>query len=113
MAPANNTLRPSLAGLQRRSRELLAWQAAHGKPSPASPNDAPDADAATPGGLGKDQIGSLFYGHVTRDRIDRVLQQLTSLDVISLRPHETGRGPGRRPAIWAPAGGAKDACQDN
>ncbi len=50
MAPANNTLRPSipsLADIERRRRELLGWQAAHRAPStksPAEPLGDPAAD---------------------------------------------------------------------
>src|SRR3984957_787224 len=43
MAPANNSLRPSiptLAAVEQRRRELLAWQAAHKAPSPETPVDS-------------------------------------------------------------------------
>ena len=47
MAPANNSLRasiPSLAAIEHRRRELLAWQAAHRAPSPASSDDPAAAE---------------------------------------------------------------------
>jgi hypothetical protein len=72
-----------------------------------------EAISAAPGGLSKNQIGGLFHGHVTKDRIELALQQLCTLGVIGLRPDEPGRGPGRRPTIWAPASGVKGAGPGN
>ncbi len=51
MAPANNIRRasiPSLAAIEHRRRELLAWQAAHRAPSPASSDDSLTASSEDP-----------------------------------------------------------------
>ena len=52
MAPANNTLRasiPSLAAIEQRRRELLAWQAAHRAPSADPSNNLGPAPHCTVG----------------------------------------------------------------
>ena len=67
--------------------------------------------AAAPGGLSKMQIRGLFHGHVSTERIELALQQLTSLGLINLREPEGGRG--RPSTIWAPASGAKAAGLGN
>jgi hypothetical protein len=84
-------------------------------------NDAPidptarrisEAISAAPEGLSLGQIGGLFHGHVSKERIDLAIQQLSTLGIIDChRPTAPGRG---RPAtIWAPASGAKNAGRGN
>jgi len=53
------------------------------------------------------QIRGLFHGHVSTERIELALQQLTSLGLIGLREPERGRG--RPSTIWAPVSAAKAA----
>jgi hypothetical protein len=67
---------------------------------------------SAPGGLSKWQISGVFHGHVSKERIDLALQQLTALGIIGCnQPPATGRG---RPAtIWAPAGAAKETGRGN
>src|SRR5271156_4640364 len=67
--------------------------------------------AAAPEGLSKMQIRGLFHGHVSSERIELALQQLTSLGIINLRKPERGRG--RPSTIWAPASGGKAAGLGN
>ncbi len=53
---------------------------------------------ATPQGLTKNQIRELFHRHVSRERIDLALEQLSSLELID-RHTEPGRG--RHSTLWA------------
>ena len=78
-------------------------------------NDAPidptarrisEAISAAPGGLSKAQIGGLFHGHLSKERIELALQQLCTLGVISCR-RQPGRG--RPSTIWTPLAGANHA----
>ena len=78
-------------------------------------NDAPldptarrinEAVCAHPEGMSKNQIRGLFHGHVSKERIELALQQLSTLGLIDDR-RQPGRG--RPSTIWTPAGGAKDA----
>jgi hypothetical protein len=78
-------------------------------------NDAPidptarrisEAISDRPDGMSKGQIGALFHGHVSKERIELALQQLSTLGIIDDR-RQPGRG--RISTIWTPAGGAKDA----
>jgi hypothetical protein len=80
-------------------------------------NDAPidpiahrisEAVCAHPEGMSKVQIRALFHGHVSQERIELALQQLSTLGVIDDR-RQPGRG--RTSTIWTPAGGAKDAAR--
>jgi hypothetical protein len=67
MAPADNTLRPSipsLAAIEHRRRELLAWQAAHQAPAAEPPED-PTAD--------EDPI---------LEEVNRLAEELESLQVL-------------------------------
>jgi hypothetical protein len=48
----------------------------------------------------------LFHGHVSKERIDLALQQLSTLGLIDCY-REPGRG--RPSTIWAPTGAVKDA----
>ena len=50
---------------------------------------------AHPEGLSKTQIRALFHGHITVERIDRALEQLATLGLISSQTSAAGRG---RPA---------------
>ena len=59
---------------------------------------------AAPEGLTKGQISALFHRHVSRERIDLALQQLSSLGAIT-RHIEAGRG--RPSTLWAAAEAAK------
>ena len=68
--------------------------------------------AATPGGLTKMQITSVFHGHVSKERIDLALQQLSTLGLIGCH-HPPAPGRGRPSTVWAPAGGAKDGGRGN
>ncbi len=54
------------------------------------------------------QIRGLFHGHVSQERIELALQQLSTLGIIDWH-REPERGRGRPSTIWAPAGGAKAA----
>ncbi len=78
-------------------------------------NDAPidptarrisEAVCAHPEGLSQVQIRALFHGHVSKERIDLALEQLSNLELIDYH-RQPGRG--RASTIWTPAGGAKDA----
>jgi len=53
---------------------------------------------ATPQGLTRTQISGLFRRHVSRERIDLALEQLSSLGLINAQT-ETGRG--RPSTLWA------------
>jgi hypothetical protein len=84
-------------------------------------NDAPidptarrisEAVCAHPEGMSKGQIGALFHGHVSKERIELALQQLSTLGLIDCH-REPERGSGRPATIWAPASGAKGAALGN
>jgi hypothetical protein len=62
--------------------------------------------ASPAGGLSKTQIGVLFHGHVSIERIDRALAELTSLGLISCA---TQAGRGRPSTLWAPVQDRKAA----
>ena len=71
-----------------------------------------EALSAAPGGLTKLQIIGIFCGHVSKERIDLALQQLSTLGIIGSRqPPATGRG--RPSTVWTPVGGAKNAGKGN
>jgi hypothetical protein len=71
-----------------------------------------EALSAAPGGLTKLQIIGIFCGHVSKERIDLALQQLSTLGIIgSHQPPATGRG--RPSTVWTPVGGAKNAGKGN
>jgi hypothetical protein len=71
-----------------------------------------EALSAAPGGLTKLQIIGIFCGHVSKERIDLALQQLSTLGNIgSHQPPATGRG--RPSTVWTPVGGAKNAGKGN
>ncbi len=53
----------------------------------------------SPGGLSKTQLGILFHGHVSSERIELALAELTSLGLVS---SGTLPGRGRRSTVWAP-----------
>ena len=53
---------------------------------------------ATPQGLTRNQIRELFHRHVSRERIDLALEQLSSLGLID---RHTEPGPGRHSTLWA------------
>jgi hypothetical protein len=58
------------------------------------------------------QIIGIFCGHVSKERIDLALQQLSTLGIIgSHQPPATGRG--RPSTVWTPVGGAKNAGKGN
>jgi hypothetical protein len=59
---------------------------------------------AAPEGLTKGQISALFHRHVSRERIDLALQQLSSLGAVT-RHIEAGRG--RPSTLWAAVEAAK------
>ena len=61
---------------------------------------------AAPEGLTKAQISALFHRHVSRERIDLALQQLSSLGAVT-RHIEAGRG--RPSTLWAAAEDTKAA----
>jgi hypothetical protein len=50
-----------------------------------------------PEGLSRDAIRGIFHGHVSKERIDLALQQLTALGLTS---RETSTGRGRRGTHW-------------
>ncbi len=62
---------------------------------------------AAPEGLTRTQIRGLFHGHVSTERIDLALEQLSSLGLINRRT-ETGRG--RSSTLWA---GVEDTKADD
>jgi hypothetical protein len=53
---------------------------------------------ATPEGLTRTQIRGLFHGHLSKQRIDLALQQLSSLGLIN---RHTAIGHGRPSTLWA------------
>ena len=53
---------------------------------------------AAPEGLTRNQIRGLFHGHVSRERIDLALEQLSSLGLIN---RHTATGHGRPSTLWA------------
>ncbi len=57
-----------------------------------------EALTSNPGGLSKTQMRGLFHGHITVERIDLALEQLSTLGLISPRV-EAGRG--RSATLWA------------
>jgi hypothetical protein len=59
-----------------------------------------------PQGLSQTQIRSLFNHHISKERIDRALEQLISLGLIR---NETSPGPGRHATMWAKVSKAADA----
>ncbi len=61
--------------------------------SPVNPTAQRIGEAldAAPEGLTRNQIRGLFHGHVSKERIDLALEQLSSLGLINRRT-ETGRG---------------------
>ena len=61
---------------------------------------------AAPEGLTKTQIRGLFHGHVSTERIDLALEQLTSLGLINRR---IAAGRGRSSTFWFPAEDTKVA----
>jgi hypothetical protein len=61
---------------------------------------------AAPEGLTKTQIRGLFHGHVSTERIDLALEQLTSLGLINRR---IAAGRGRSSTFWFPAEDTKAA----
>jgi len=61
---------------------------------------------AAPEGLTKTQIRGLFHGHVSTERIDLALEQLSGLGLISRR---TAAGRGRSSTFWFPGEDTKAA----
>jgi hypothetical protein len=53
---------------------------------------------ATPEGLTRKEIGALFHGHVSRERIDMALERLTSQ---GLATNQTTPGRGRPATLWS------------
>ncbi len=59
---------------------------------------------ANPQGLTKTQLRALFHGHVSSQRIDLALGQLTSLGLVN---HHIASGSGRPANVWAAPAGTK------
>jgi hypothetical protein len=51
-------------------------------------------------GLSKNQIRTLFHGHISGERIDLALEQLMALGLIGRPVQATGTGRGRRATLW-------------
>jgi hypothetical protein len=77
--------------------------------SPVNPTAQRIGEAldAAPEGLSRTQIRGLFHGHVSTERIDLALEQLSSLGLINRRT-ETGRG--RSSTLWT---GVEDTKADD
>jgi hypothetical protein len=77
--------------------------------SPVDPTAQRISEAldATPEGLTRTQIRGLFHGHVSTERIDLALEQLTSLGLINRR---IAAGRGRSSTFWFPAEDTKAAA---
>jgi hypothetical protein len=74
--------------------------------SPADPTAQRISEAldANPEGLTRNQIRGLFRRHVSKERIDLALEQLSSLGLII---HHTSAGRGRPSTLWAAVEDAK------
>ena len=84
MAPANNSLRasiPSLADVERRRRELFAWQAAHRAPAAGSPTASSD-DASDDEDPALEEV----------NRLGEYLESLQALE--NLQQNEVPESPG-------------------
>jgi hypothetical protein len=53
---------------------------------------------ATPEGLTRKEIGALFHGHVSRERIDMALEKLTSQGLVT---NQSAPGRGRPATLWS------------
>jgi len=71
--------------------------------SPVNPTAQRIGEAldAAPEGLTRNQIRGLFHGHVSRERIDLALEQLSNLGLIN---RHTATGHGRSSTFWFPVG---------
>jgi predicted transcriptional regulator len=76
--------------------------------SPVDPTAQRISEAldATPEGLTRTQIRTLFRRHVSKERIDLALEQLSSLGLINRR---TAAGRGRSSTFWFPETKTPDA----
>src|ERR1700679_3813423 len=108
MATTNNPIDsslslPTLAALQRRRRQLIAFQAWQRSPQASVPlaEEEPlptptaqrigEALNASPQGLTRFQIRELFHGHINSERTDLAVEQLRTLGLID-RHTAPGRG---------------------
>jgi predicted ArsR family transcriptional regulator len=59
--------------------------------------------------LTREQIRTLFHGHVSSDRIDAALEQLTSLGLVT---KHSSPGRGRPSTLWSAMEDSESAMED-